>query len=120
MKAVALFLALAVGPASFAQSVQSDSDTTSKQRKSNKHEKSTAADLGGGAGDIAGGAAKGAGNAAKGVGKGVADAATLHPLNAAGDIGTGAVKAGKDVTVGSAKGVGKVGKGIGHAFKKIL
>jgi hypothetical protein len=108
MKAVALFLALPIGPASFAQSAQTESDTTSKQRKSNKHEKSTAADLGGGAG-----------NAAKGVGKGVADAATLHPLNAAGDVGKGAVKAGKDVSVGSAKGVGKVGKGIGHAFRKI-
>jgi hypothetical protein len=30
------------------------------------------------------------------------------------------VKAGKDVTVGSAKGVGKIGKGVGHALKKIL
>ena len=120
MKAVALLLALAIGPASFAQSAQPDSDTSSKPRKSKKQDKSTAADLGGGAGDVAGGAAKGAGDAAKGVGKGAADAATLHPLNAAGDVGTGAVKAGKDVTVGSAKGVGKVGKGIGHAFKKIL
>jgi hypothetical protein len=31
-----------------------------------------------------------------------------------------AVKAGKDVTVGSVKGVDKIGKGVGHALKKIL
>jgi hypothetical protein len=54
------------------------------------------------------------------VGKGAVDAVTLHPLNAVGDVGTGAAKAGKDVTVGSAKGVGKIGKGVGHAFRKIF
>jgi hypothetical protein len=71
-------------------------------------------------GTVACGTAKGAGNAAKGVGKGAVDLATLHPVNAAGAVGTGAAKAGKDVAVGSKKGVGKIGKAVGHALKKIF
>ncbi len=71
-------------------------------------------------GSVAGGVAKGAGSAAAGVGKGALDLATLHPIDAGAAIGTGAVKAGKDVTVGSVKGVGKIGKGVGHAVKKVL
>jgi len=77
-------------------------------------------DIGSGAGNIGVGAAKGAGAAAKGAGKGAVDLATLHPISAAGEVGKGAVSAGKDVTVGTAKGSGKIARGVGKAFKKIF
>jgi hypothetical protein len=79
-----------------------------------------AKEIGGGAGDIGKGAAKGAGNLAKGTGKGALDLVTLHPINAATSAGKGAAVAGKDVTVGTVKGTGKIGKGIGKAFKKLF
>ena len=76
-------------------------------------------DIGAGAGDIGIGAAKGAGHAAKGVGKGTLDLVTLHPVNAAGAMGKGAVQAGKDVTVGTARGGARIGRGVGKLFKKL-
>ena len=89
--------------------------------KPQQHEGTTARhDVASGAGNIGIGAAKGAGDAAKGVGKGTVDLVTLHPVNAAGSVGRGAVSAGKDVTEGAAKGTGKIGRGIGKAFKRIL
>jgi hypothetical protein len=117
---------LALASLSFAQpasqSVQDEvpARTHGKEKKSKKHGKGTAAEIGGGVGSVASGAAKGAGSAATGVAKGAVDLATLHPIDAGAAIGTGAVKAGKDVTVGSVKGVGKIGKGVGHAVKKVL
>ena len=77
-------------------------------------------DIGSGAGDVGKGAAKGAGDAAKGVGKGAADLVTLHPIDAAGAVGKGALSTGKDVTVGTAKGGGKIVRGVGKAIKKIF
>ncbi|HLG96065.1 MAG TPA: hypothetical protein VKX49_07115 [Bryobacteraceae bacterium] len=91
------------------------------QQRIQKHKGNGAAkDVGSGAGDVGKGAAKGAGDAAKGVGKGAADLATLHPIDAAGDLGRGAVSTGKDVTVGTAKGGGKIVRGVGKALKKIF
>jgi hypothetical protein len=46
--------------------------------------------------------------------------ATLHPINAGVAVGKGAGAAGKDMTVGAVKGTGKVSRGVGKAFKKIL
>ncbi len=99
------------------QTVQNPSATNQKKHKKDQ---STLDDVGGGVGSAAGGVAKGAGSAATGVAKGAGDLVTLHPIGAGESVGTGAVKAGKDVTVGTVKGVGKVGKGVGHAFRKIL
>jgi hypothetical protein len=84
--------------------------------------KSTSAkrDIGSGAGDIGAGAAKGAGSAAKGTGKGALDLVTLHPINAATDLGKGATKTGKNVGVGTVKGTGKILKGTGKAFKHLF
>lgn len=45
---------------------------------------------------------------------------TLHPIDAAGAVGKGAVETGKDVTVGTAKGGGKIVRGVGKMFKKIF
>jgi hypothetical protein len=97
MKKFVLFSALALASAS-AQ------DTTAR-----KPNKGAAAEVG-----------SGAGTAAAGVAKGVGDLATLHPIDAGAAVGTGAAKAGKNVAGGSVKGVGKIGKGVGHALKKIL
>jgi hypothetical protein len=77
-------------------------------------------EIGGGAADVGKGAAKGAGDAGKGVAKGAGDLVTLHPIDAGVAVGRGAGSAGKDVVVGTAKGSGKIVRGVGRAFKKIL
>ncbi len=77
-------------------------------------------DVGSGAADIGKGAAKGAGSAAKGTGKAAVDLVTLHPINAATDLGKGAVSTGKNVGVGTVKGTGKILKGTGKAIKHIF
>ena len=79
-----------------------------------------AKDIGRGAGDVGTGAAKAGGSAAKGTAKGAADVVTLHPIAGATSVGKGAAGAGKDVTVGTVKGTGKVVKGVGKVFKKVL
>ena len=88
--------------------------TNTKRRSEAKH------DFGGGAADIGKGAAKGAGSAAKGTGKAAGDLVTLHPVNAATDLGKGAVGTGKNVGVGTAKGTGKILKGTGRAIKHLF
>jgi len=85
-----------------------------------KHGRSAGGDIGSGTGDIGKGAAKGTGNLAKGTGKGAADLVTLHPVDAAGNVGKGAASAGKDVGVGAAKGTGKIVKGTGKAIKHVF
>ena len=77
-------------------------------------------DVGSGAASIGEGAGKAAGSAAKGAAKGAADLATLHPVGAATAVGGGAATAGKDVAVGSAKGAGKITRGVGKLFRKVL
>jgi len=81
------------------QSTDQSAPRDQPQVEQQKHKGPGAAkDIGGGAGDVGKGAAKGAGDAAKGVGKGAGDLVTLHPINAAGAVGKGAVSTGKDVT----------------------
>ncbi len=82
--------------------------------------RSPGGDIGSGAGDIGKGAAGGVGNVAKGTGKGAVDLVTLHPVNAAGNVGKGAAVGAKDVGVGAVKGTGKVTKGIGRGIKHIF
>ena len=110
MKRFILFSAFGLSSMLFGQSTAPD----------DRPHKGSAAEVGSGVGAATGGAAKGAGAAAAGVGKGAVDLATLHPIDAGAAVGTGAAKAGKDVTVGSVKGAGKVGKGLGHALRKIF
>jgi hypothetical protein len=45
---------------------------------------------------------------------------TLHPLDAAGNVGKGAAVAGKDVGVGAVKGTGKIAKGTGRGIGKLF
>lgn len=91
-----------------------------KELSKKKAKRSPGGDIGSGAGNIGTGVAKGAGSAASGAAKGAVDLATLHPIDAAAAVGGGAVKGGASVAVGTAKGAGKIGKGIGRAFKKVL
>jgi hypothetical protein len=77
-------------------------------------------DVGSGAGDIGKGAAKGAGSATKGTGKAAVDLVTLHPINAATDLGRGAVNTGKNVGTGTVKGTAKIMKGTGKAIKHLF
>jgi hypothetical protein len=77
-------------------------------------------DVGSGAGDIGKGAAKGVGSAAQGTGKAALDLVTLHPVNAAADLGKGAVQTGKNVGVGTVKGTGKILRGTGKAIKHLF
>jgi hypothetical protein len=60
------------------------------------------------------------GSGAGDIGKGAADLVTLHPIDAAGNVGKGAAIGGKDVAVGTTKGTGKVFKGIGRGIKHIF
>jgi hypothetical protein len=98
---------------------QTPANDTSKVSQK-KAKRSPAGDIGSGAGNIGTGVASGAGSAAAGTAKGAADLVTLHPIGAAGAVGSGAAKAGSSVAVGSAKGAGKIGKGVGRAFKKLF
>lgn len=91
-----------------------------KDKPSKHQQRSPGGDVGSGAGDVGKGTAKGAGAAAKGVGKGAGDLVTLHPIDAATDVGKGAVGAGKDVGVGAVKGTGKIAKGTGRGIGKIF
>ncbi len=93
----------------FAQSTvaQTDQQSSKVQTSPKKKGHSPGGDVARGTGDIAKGAAGAAGHAAAGVGKGAVDLVTLHPIDAAGDVGKGAVYAGKDAGVGSRQGNGQ-------------
>ena len=95
-------------------------NTSQPAAKQQPHQSSPGGDVGKGAGDIGKGTAKGAGAAAEGVGKGAGDLVTLHPVEAAGNVGKGGVVAGKDIGVGAAKGAGKIAKGTGRGVGKIF
>ena len=99
---------------------QTATQSTANKQDHDNGQSGTAREIGAGAASVGIGAAKATGDAAKGGGEAVADAATLHPINAAGAAGKGAATAGKDVTVGTAKGAGKITKGVGRVFKKIF
>jgi hypothetical protein len=94
--------------------------TPEPSRADAKTHTSAKRDVGSGAGDIGKGAAKGAGSAAKGTGKAAVDLVTLHPINAAADLGKGAANTGKNVGVGTVKGTGKILKGTGKAIKHLF
>gem|GEM_PF-1425209 len=108
------------GQSSQTQSPPQHTDTSQPSSVQQPHQGSPGGDVSRGAGAIGKGTAKGAGAAAKGVGKGAGDLVTLHPLNAAGNVGKGAAVAGKDVGVGAAKGTGKIAKGTGRGIGKIF
>jgi hypothetical protein len=99
----------------------SPSTQTSATPKADDHVHTSAKhDVGSGAGDIGKGAAKGIGSAAKGTGEAAGNLVTLHPINAATDLGKGAANAGKNVGVGTVKGTAKILKGTGKAIKHLF
>ena len=111
-------------PASSPQDQETSQTAPVAKGKKHKSERSPAKEVGKGGEDIG----KGAGKGAESLGKGTAGAAvnvvTLHPVNAATDLGKGAAGAGKDVGVGTVKGTAKIGKGsvkgVGKLGKKIV
>jgi hypothetical protein len=110
----------APGQNSQTQPLPQPTDKSQPSTQRQPQQGSPGGDVGRGAGDIGKGTAKGTGAAAKGVGKGAGDLVTLHPLDAAGNVGKGAGVAGKDVGVGAAKGTGKIAKGTGRGIGKIF
>jgi len=119
-----LTLAFAVcvqnAPVQNTQTQSTPQPTETSQPPAQPQQRSPGGDVGSGAGDVGKGAAKGTGAAAEGVGKGAGDLVTLHPVDAAGNVGKGAVVASKDVGVGAAKGTGKIAKGTGRGIGKIF
>lgn len=115
------FLSIAICFAGIAVAQTSTSVQTSDSAHEDANVRTSAKhDVGSGAGDIGKGAAKGVGSAAAGTGKAAGDLVTLHPVNAATDLGVGAAKTGKNVGVGTVKGTGKILKGAGKAIKHVL
>jgi hypothetical protein len=90
-----------------------------KQDKKKKAETSPGKDVGKGGEDVGKGTAKGAGSLGKGTGEAAGNLATLHPGNAAADLGKGAAGAGKDVGVGAGKGAAKIGEGSARGVGKL-
>jgi hypothetical protein len=119
MKIVLLSSTIFLAGIAFAQEPVSTETSRSSKQDANVHT-SAKRDLGTGAGDIGKGAAKGAGSAAKGTGKAAVDLVTLHPINAATDLGKGAANTGKNVGVGTVKGSAKILKGTGKAIKHLF
>lgn len=115
-----LFGFVVISPASSQNATNDQTVQTDTKVKKTEKRRSAGGEIASGSGNIGTGAAKGAGHAAEGVGRGAVDLATLHPVNAAGDIGKGGVAAGKDVAVGTGKGTAKIAKGIGKGIKHIL
>ena len=104
---------------------QGSAQTQSVQKdKKQKVERSSGREIGKGGEDIGKGAGKGAESLGKGAGGAAGNLVTLHPGNAATDLGKGAAGAGKDVGVGTGKGAAKIGKGsargVGKLGKKIF
>jgi len=97
-----------------------DSTPASVPRQSARPGTTAKHDVGSGAGDIGKGAAKGVGSAATATAKGAVDLVTLHPVNAAADVGKGAVDTGRNVGMGAAKGTGKILRGTGKALRHLL
>jgi hypothetical protein len=108
-----------------ARSANPRQDQGTAQTQSGPHDKnqkvgtSPQKDVGKGGEDVGKGAAKGAGSLGKGTAGAVGNAATLHPGNAAADLGKGAAGAGKDVGVGAGKGAGKIGEGSAKGIGKL-
>src|ERR1035441_455918 len=74
-----------------------DSNNSDRPQTSSQQPSSAKHDVGSGAGEIGKGVAKGAGGAARATGSAAVDLATLHPVNAATDLGKGALGTGKTV-----------------------
>src|ERR1700720_1308182 len=119
MKTGLLLATVCLAGIAVAQTSDSTQNSSSAQAEVSGHT-SAKHDVGSGAGDIGKGTAKGVGSAAKGTGKAAGDLVTLHPVNAATDLGKGAAKTGKNVGVGTVKGTGKILKGTGKDIKHLF
>jgi len=119
MKRTLLLGTLCLAGITFGQTSDPTQNSSGAEARASAHT-SAKHDVGSGAEDIGKGTAKGVGSAAKGTGKAAGDLVTLHPINAATDLGKGAAKTGKNVGVGAVKGTGKILKGTGKAIKHLF
>ena len=123
---VAVCVVVFLSPLAFAANPPQDQGAaqTQSKGKEQKVERSPGKEIGKGGEDVGKGAGKGAESLGKGAGGAAGNLVTLHPANAATDLGKGAAGAGKDVGVGTGKGAAKIskgtGKGIGKLGKKIF
>lgn len=101
-------------------SQEQDTRSTDRSAQQGRPQPGAAREMASGAGNIGVGAAKGAGHLALGTARGVGSLATLHPVDAAAEVGKGAGSAGKDVAVGTVKGTAKIGRGLGRVIRKIF
>jgi hypothetical protein len=120
LPALALLTGGLLTTATYGQNTTQTQIQKNTAKKDKKHGRSAGGDVAAGTGNYAKGAGGAAGHAAAGAGKGAADLATLHPVNAATDVGKGAAYAGKDAGVGAVKGTGHIVKGIGKGIKHIF
>jgi hypothetical protein len=106
-------------PANAPQDQETSRTQTEPQHNKYKTGNSAGKDVGKGGKDIGKGTAKGAESLGKGTAGAVGNLATLHPGNAATDLGKGAAGAGKDIGVGAGKGAAKIGEGTGKGVGKL-
>lgn len=116
----AILLGSALALSAWGQQPTPEQNTAYDRGASRSSEPGPGRQVANGAGNIGAGAARGAGHLALGAGRAAGNLVTLHPIDAAGSAGRGAVAAGKDVGAGTAKGGFKIGKGIGRALKKLF
>jgi hypothetical protein len=109
--------------ARFANPRQNQGTASTQSRPQHKKQKagttSPGKDVGKGGEDVGKGAGKGAESLGKGTAAAGGNLVTLHPSNAAADLGKGAAGAGKDVGVGAGKGAGKIGEGSAKGVGKL-
>jgi len=118
--AIFLLLALTAGVSAVSQLAYGQNPPPEKTAHHGKKGRSAGGEMASGAGNIGKGVGKGAGSLAVGAGKGAVDLATLHPIDAAADVGKGGVAAGTHVAVGTVKGTGKIVTGVGKGIKHIF
>ena len=106
-------------PANSPQDQGTTQTQLAKKDKKQKNHSGPGKEVGKGGEDIGKGAGKGAGSLGKGTAGAAGNLATLHPGNAAADLGQGAAGAGKDVGVGAGKGAAKIGKGSAKGVGKL-
>ena len=121
--AACTLLFLSLPPLAHPQNSPQDQGTAqtqlAKKDKKQKGQPSPGKEVGKGGEDIGKGAGKGAGSLGKGTAGAAGNLVTLHPGNAAADLGKGAAGAGKDVGVGTGKGASKIGKGSAKGIGKL-
>src|SRR5258708_33816715 len=105
-----LSLPALAGPQNSPQDQATTQTQLAKKDKKQKGQPGPGKEVGKGGEDIGKGAGKGAGSRGKGKTGAAGNLATLHPGNAAADLGKDAAGSGMDVDAGTGKGEDQLGK----------